>query len=137
MMWVWRCTDSEHASRLRTAPLSYVPRVPPSGEAPPGYRKLSRSVTLTRRDLAAVAADLFAWRMHSRGGVRTRTRYSKRGVRLESRRSRSGRPHNTWICDNASSRQLAGRVTAALPGVAVQAKGRDEVFVELHPDHVA
>lgn len=39
---------------------------------PPGFRRLDRSAVLERRDLDAVAAELFSWQLHLRAGLGVR-----------------------------------------------------------------
>ena len=62
--------DEQKTARLRAAPLSFTRHEGSEGDAPAGYNRLNRSVTLRRRDFDGAARDLFEWRMHSRAGLR-------------------------------------------------------------------
>ncbi|HMM94031.1 DUF1990 domain-containing protein [Phycicoccus sp.] len=62
--------DEQATARLRAAPLSYTRHTGSEGDAPAGYKRLNRSVTLRRRDFDGAARDLFEWRMHSEARLR-------------------------------------------------------------------
>jgi uncharacterized protein (UPF0548 family) len=65
-----RLLDELQAGALRAAPLSYASPLAPDAAASNGFRVLTVSAVLTRRDFDAAARDLLGWRMHERAGLR-------------------------------------------------------------------
>lgn len=64
-----RLLDPDVADRLRSQPLTYA-RSGQEGVVPEGFHHFSRTATLRRRDLDAVAAELLGWRVHECAGLR-------------------------------------------------------------------
>lgn len=60
----------EQAASWRAAALTYPRDEIASGAVPPGYLRLETTVALRRRDFETAAADLLAWRMHEKAGLR-------------------------------------------------------------------
>ena len=59
------------SAQLRAAPLTYEPvGLSELPATPPGYSRIHRSRVLQRRDLDVAAAELLAWRMQDRSGLR-------------------------------------------------------------------
>ena len=71
MLEPWRCTGwtSSGARELRSAPLTYTPQVAHEDWLRAGYRHLTVSTTLTRRDFDGAVRDLFAWCVQSGAGL--------------------------------------------------------------------
>ena len=60
-------------ARLRAEQVTAPAGLSVDGVLPDGFRRFSHAVTLDRHDLALAAADLFAWRVHRRAGLRVQS----------------------------------------------------------------
>jgi uncharacterized protein (UPF0548 family) len=61
--------DEQRSSELRSASLTYTPQAAHEDWLRAGYRHLTVSTMLTRRDFDEAARDLFAWCVQSRAGL--------------------------------------------------------------------
>lgn len=57
---------------LRAAPVTAPAALTFEGPLPPGYRRFSLSVPLTRGDLEGAAGELLSWQVHRRAGLTVR-----------------------------------------------------------------
>jgi uncharacterized protein (UPF0548 family) len=64
-----RLLDEQQADALRAAPLTYASPLAPENAASGGFRVLTQSAVLARRDFDAAARDLLSWRMQDRAGL--------------------------------------------------------------------